>query len=39
MSTITLGSDLAKHVFSACEMDGSGGVLRRLDLKRDAFAA
>jgi transposase len=39
MSTITIGVDLAKHVFSVCEMDGSGRVLRRLDLKRDAFAA
>jgi transposase len=39
MSTITIGVDLAKHVFPVCEMDGSGGVLRRLDLKRDAFAA
>jgi hypothetical protein len=39
MSTITIGMDLAKHVFSLCGMDGSGRVLRRLDLKRDAFAA
>ena len=38
MSTITLGVDLAKSVFSACEMDGAGHVLRRQDLKRDAFA-
>lgn len=39
MGTITLGVDLAKSVFSVCEVDGSGHVLRRLDLKRDAFAA
>jgi transposase len=38
MSTITLGVDLAKSVFSVCEVGGSGHVLRRLDLKRDAFA-
>lgn len=38
MSTITIGVDLAKSVFSVCEMDGAGHVLRRLDLKRDAFA-
>ena len=38
MSTITIGVDLAKSLFSVCEMDGSGHVLRRLDLKRDAFA-
>ena len=38
MSTITIGVDLAKNVFSACEMDGGGHVLRRLDLKRAAFA-
>ena len=39
MSTITIGVDLAKNVFSVCEMDAVGHVLRRLDLKRDAFAA
>lgn len=38
MSTITIGVDLAKSVFSLCEMDGAGHVLRRLELKRDAFA-
>ncbi|HET9047493.1 MAG TPA: IS110 family transposase [Chiayiivirga sp.] len=38
MSTITIGVDLAKHLFSACGMDGTGHVLRRQDLKRDAFA-
>ena len=38
MSTITIGVDLAKSVFSVCEVDGTGHVLRRLDLKRDAFA-
>ena len=39
MSTITLGVDLAKSVFSVCEMDAAGHVLRRLDLKRDGFVA
>ena len=37
MSTITIGVDLAKSVFSVCEVDGSGRVLRRQDLRRDAF--
>jgi transposase len=39
MSTITIGVDLAKSVFSVCEADASGHVLRRQDLKRVAFAA
>jgi transposase len=39
MSTITIGVDLAKNVFSVCEVDGNGHVLRRQDLKRDAFVA
>ena len=38
MSTITIGVDLAKSMFSVCEVDGTGHVLRRQDLKRDAFA-
>jgi transposase len=38
MNTITIGVDLAKSVFSVCEVDGGGRLLRRLDLKRDAFA-
>ena len=38
MSTITIGVDLAKNVFSVCEVDGVGHVRQRLDLKRDAFA-
>jgi transposase len=38
MSTITtLGVDLAKQVFSVCEMDGGGHVLRRQELRREAF--
>ena len=37
MGTITIGVDLAKSVFSVCEVDGAGRVLRRMDLKRDAF--
>ncbi len=38
MSTITTGMDLAQSVFSVCEVDGSGRVLRRQDLRRDAFS-
>lgn len=38
MSTITIGVDLAKTVFSVCEMDGAGHVRRRQDLRRDAFS-
>lgn len=38
MSTITIGVDLAKNVFSTCEMDGGGHVLRRQDLRREPFA-
>jgi hypothetical protein len=37
MSTITIGVDLAKQVFSACEMDGAGHVLRRQDLRCEPF--
>jgi len=37
MSTITIGVDLAKNVFSACEMDSGGHVLRRQDLRREPF--
>jgi transposase len=37
MSTITIGVDLAKSVFSACEVDGVGHVLRRQDLRREPF--
>ncbi len=38
MSTITIGVDLAKNVFSVCAMDGAGYVLQRLDLNRAPFA-
>ena len=38
MNTITLGVDLAKSVFSVCEMDGAGHVLGRQELRREAFA-
>ncbi len=41
MRTITIGAigvDLAKLVFSTCEVDSSGRVLQRKDLRRDAFA-
>lgn len=38
MSTITIGVDLAKSVFSVCEVDAAGHVLRRQDLRRAAFS-
>ncbi|MBP1473628.1 hypothetical protein J7I44_04910 [Frateuria sp. MAH-13] len=37
MSTITIGVDLAKHVFSVCEMNGGGAVLHRQEIRREAF--
>lgn len=39
MATITLGIDLSKQLFSVCELDVSGRVAQRRDLRRDAFAA
>ncbi|MGH8115012.1 MAG: IS110 family transposase [Rhodanobacteraceae bacterium] len=39
MSTITIGVDLAKQVFSVCEVDATGRILKRLTLKRDGFSA
>lgn len=38
MRTITIGVDLAKHVFATCELDDHGRVLRRRTFRRDAFA-
>ncbi len=38
MSTITIGADLAKSVFSVCAVDSAGHVQRRQDLGREAFA-
>ncbi|EQD63493.1 transposase IS116/IS110/IS902 family protein, partial [mine drainage metagenome] len=38
MSTITMGVDLAKDLFSVCAVDASGHVQRRQDLGREAFA-
>ena len=38
MNTITIGVDLAKSLFTICETQSSGRVLRRRDLHRDAFA-
>lgn len=38
MGTITLGVDLAKSVFSVCEVDGAEHVRERRELKREAFA-
>jgi transposase len=38
MHTITVGVDLAKQVFSVCEMDERGGVRQRQDLRREGFA-
>ena len=37
MNTITIGVDLAKVLFSACEVDGIGRVLRRQDMHREPF--
>ena len=37
MSTISIGVDLAKSVFSVCAMDGAGHVLRPQDPRREAF--
>ena len=37
MSTITIGVDLAKQVFSVCLVDAAGRVRERRDLRRDAF--
>lgn len=39
MATITIGIDLAKQMFSVCEMDAGGRVRQRKDFRRDAFAA
>lgn len=39
MSTITMGVDLAKNVFSICDVDSGGRIRQRKDLKRDPFAA
>ena len=38
MSTITIGVDLAKALFSVCEVDDIGHVLKRQDLRREPFA-
>jgi len=38
MTTITIGVDLAKNLFSACAVDAVGHVLQRQDWRRDAFA-
>ena len=37
MRTITIGIDLAKSVFAACELDGSGRVSQRRELRRGPF--
>ena len=37
MNIVTVGVDLAKSVFSVCELDGFGHVLRRQDLRRGPF--
>lgn len=39
MRTITIGVDLAKQSFSACQTDAGGGVCQRKDFRRDAFSA
>ena len=38
MGTITIGIDLAKSVFAACELDGGGRVSQRRELRREPFA-
>jgi transposase len=38
MTTITVGVDLAKQLFSVCEVDVRGAVRGRHDLRRDNFA-
>lgn len=38
MATITIGVDLAKCLFSTCELDAAGRVMHRRELQRDAFA-
>ncbi len=38
MSTITIGVDLAKDVFSVCSVNGPGRVLDRKDLRREVLA-
>jgi transposase len=38
MSTITIGVDLAKQMFSTCEVDPGGRVRQRKDFRRQAFA-
>lgn len=37
MRTITIGIDLAKSLFSVCELDSSGRVAQRRDLRREPF--
>ena len=39
MRNIAIGIDLAKSVFSTCTLDASGRVIRRQDLRREAFSA
>jgi transposase len=39
MRTITIGVDLAKHVFSICALDADGRVQQRRELSRPAFQA
>ena len=38
MNTITVGVDLAKQVFSVCQMNERGAVKQRSDLRREGFA-
>lgn len=37
MSTVTIGVDLSKQVFSACTLDDGGRVVCRQELRREAF--
>ena len=36
-TTKTVGVDLAKQVFAICETNHGGQVIKRLELRRDAF--
>lgn len=38
MDNVTIGVDLAKRLFSVCEVDAMGQVVRRKDMGRKAFA-
>ena len=39
MTTITIGVDLAKNLFSVCSVNATGRVLDRQEFRREKFAA